>query len=129
MTPAWILTSGSLQRLSGFAPLATRIEGKRRGSFGLGGKDGAESARRLFSVRPSKEKIVYGLSLKADAGMTPVATATPTAWVKFMQWSLWRAVSKCDLTLPALKLNISATSWWVFPRAAQMRHCSSRRDS
>jgi hypothetical protein len=37
--------------------------------------------------------------LRAFAGMTPVAMATATACVKFMQLNLWRAVSRYPFTL------------------------------
>jgi hypothetical protein len=37
--------------------------------------------------------------LRAFAGMTPVVMATATAWVKFMQLNLWRAVSRYPFTL------------------------------
>ncbi len=46
----------------------------------------------------------------AFAGMTPVASATATAWVRFIQCSLCRAVSRCAFTLPNDMLRISAAS-------------------
>jgi len=55
-------------------------------------------------------RTTQGLSLRAVAGITPVATATPTACVRFIQCSLWRAVSRCVFTLPELKPKIPAIS-------------------
>ena len=61
--------------------------------------------------------------------MTSVAIATATACVKFMQLNLWHAVSRYVLTLANDKFKIPAMSWYVLPRAAQIRHSSSLFDS
>jgi hypothetical protein len=53
-------------------------------------------------IHDRKEDVQHGRScaraqagyLSAFAGMTPVAMATATACVKFMQLNLWRAVSR-----------------------------------
>jgi hypothetical protein len=44
--------------------------------------------------RLGNEAASRALHCSAFAGITPVATATAAAWVRFMQCNLWRAVSR-----------------------------------
>src|ERR1700677_3204159 len=67
--------------------------------------------------------------LSAFAGMTPVAMATATACVKFMQLNLWRVVSRYDFTLANELYRSPAIAVYIFPPAAQNRHSSSLFDS
>ena len=60
----------------------------------LGSKSYKDEAKRRPLLRASQ----HGC-LRAFAGMTPVAMATATACVKFMQLNLWRAVSRYLFTL------------------------------
>ena len=66
----------------------------------------------ITAIEKQKERRdLRALYFSACAGMTPVAKATAAAWVRFMQCNLWRAASKCVLTLPNAKPRISAISW------------------
>ena len=56
------------------------------------------SPTRTAKRRPPLRASQQGC-LRAFAGMTPVAMATATACVKFMQLNLWRAVSRYPFTL------------------------------
>jgi hypothetical protein len=72
--------------------------------------DGADLGRSRFAGN-SERRDLFCAYFSACAGITPVAKATAAAWVRFMQCNLWRAASRCVLTLPNAKPKISAISW------------------